>query len=183
MKIIIVGAGICGLTAALSLHRAGFAPVIYEAATRMTPLGVGINVLPHAVRELAELGLLDELRRLGVEIDELVYLTRHGRRIWREPRGLAAGYAWPQIAIHRGELQMLLLEATVARLGTDAVRFGQALIDVKTADDGASAVFVDRSSGHPPTPSRPPSCWLPTVSTRWRAGSSIPMKGRPSGTA
>jgi len=147
MRIVIAGAGICGLTAALSLHGAGFAPVVYEAATRMTPLGVGVNVLPHAVRELAGLGLLDELRRLGVEIDELVYLTRHGGRIWREPRGLAAGYAWPQIAVHRGALQMLLLQATQDRLGPDAVRFGHALVDVKSAYDATSATFVDRSNG------------------------------------
>jgi 2-polyprenyl-6-methoxyphenol hydroxylase-like FAD-dependent oxidoreductase len=147
MRIVIVGAGICGLTAALSLHRAGFAPVVYEATSRLAPLGVGINVLPHAVRELADLGLLNALRTLGVEIDELVYLTRHGKRLWREPRGLAAGYAWPQVAVHRGALQMMLLGEVQARLGPDVVRSGQTLVGVDAAADGASAAFVDRSSG------------------------------------
>ncbi len=147
MKIIIVGAGICGLTAALSLHRGGFEPQIHEAAATLKPLGVGINLLPHAVRELAGLGLLDDLRRLGVEIDELVYLTKDGRRIWREPRGLAAGYAWPQIAIHRGELQMLLARTVQARLGVDAIRFGRSLTDLETVDGGAKALFLDRETG------------------------------------
>jgi 2-polyprenyl-6-methoxyphenol hydroxylase-like FAD-dependent oxidoreductase len=147
MKIVIVGAGICGLAAALSLHKAGFAPVVYEAVANPAPLGVGINVLPHAVRELADLGLLEDLRGLGVEIDELAYFTKDGRRVWREPRGLAAGYAWPQIAIHRGELQMFLMRAVQARLGPDAVRFGQVLVDLETDDIGATARFLDRSTG------------------------------------
>ncbi len=149
MKIVIVGAGICGLTAALSLHKAGFEPQIYEAASALKPLGVGINLLPHAVRELADLGLLDDLRRLGVEIDELVYLTKDGRRIWREPRGLAAGYAWPQIAVHRGELQMLLARTVQARLGPDAIRFGHSLTDLETSDGGSRAWFLDRETGGP----------------------------------
>ncbi len=149
MDIVIVGAGIVGLTAALGLHQAGFRPVVYEAVTKIAPLGVGINVLPHAVRELTDLGLLDELRTLGVEIDELVYLTKDGRRIWREPRGLAAGYAWPQIAIHRGALQMFLLRHVLARLGPDSVRFGRALVDLETTDAGAVARFVDRATGAP----------------------------------
>lgn len=147
MKIIIVGAGIGGLTAALSLHAAGFRPVVFEAVARMAPLGVGINVLPHATREFAELGLLPDLRAAGVEIDELVYLTKHGKRIWQEPRGLAAGYDWPQIAIHRGRLQMLLLDKVLERLGPDAVRFGHALEDLEAGDDSVTARFADRASG------------------------------------
>jgi 2-polyprenyl-6-methoxyphenol hydroxylase-like FAD-dependent oxidoreductase len=71
MNVVIVGAGVCGLTTALCLHQAGFAPVVCEAVSRMAPLGVGINILPHAVRELTDLGLLADLRALGVEIDEL----------------------------------------------------------------------------------------------------------------
>jgi 2-polyprenyl-6-methoxyphenol hydroxylase-like FAD-dependent oxidoreductase len=147
MKIAIVGAGIAGLTTALSLHAAGLSCIVFEAVAEPAPLGVGLNVLPHAMRELTELGLLPELRRAGVEIDELVYMTRHGKRIWREPRGLAAGYEWPQIAIHRGELQMLLLRAVQARLGPEAVRFGHALSDLEIRPASVVAHFSRRESG------------------------------------
>jgi 2-polyprenyl-6-methoxyphenol hydroxylase-like FAD-dependent oxidoreductase len=93
------------------------------------------------MRELAELGLLDDLRSAGVEIDELVYLTKYGRPIWQEPRGLAAGYRWPQVAIHRGRLQMLLLDQVRRRLGPDAVRFGQRVASVETDDGGVRVQF------------------------------------------
>ena len=147
MRVIIIGGGISGLATALSLEAAGFRPVVYEAVTKPEPLGVGINLLPHAMRELTELGLLAALREAGVEIEELVYLTKDGRDIWQEPRGLAAGYRWPQIAIHRGKLQMLLLARVQERLGPDAVRFGHTLADVESSETGAVAYFVDRASG------------------------------------
>src|SRR6516165_3571327 len=119
MQVIIIGAGVAGLATALSLAEIGLTPVVHEAVETPAPLGVGINLLPHAMRELSKLGLQDELGATGVAIDELVYLTKYGRQIWREPRGLAAGYRWPQIAIHRGELQMLLLARVRERLGPD----------------------------------------------------------------
>ena len=125
LEIAIAGGGIVGLTAALSLHAAGFRPTVYEAVSVPAPLGVGVNLLPHAVRELAELGLLADLLEIGVAIDELNYLTAGVDLVWHEPRGLVAGYNWPQIAIHRGQLQMLLLAKVRARLGADAIRMGQ----------------------------------------------------------
>lgn len=147
MRILIVGAGIGGLTAALSLHAAGFQPLVLEAVAKPAPLGVGINLLPHATRELTELGLLGDLQRIGVDMRALVYLTRYGREIWREPRGLDAGYAWPQIAVHRGRLQMLLLEKVRERLGPDAVRFDHALTDFELHDDDVTAYFAGRDGG------------------------------------
>jgi 5-methylphenazine-1-carboxylate 1-monooxygenase len=92
LRIAIVGGGIVGLTAALSLAKVGFKPVVYEAVRIPQPLGVGINVLPHAVREMAELGLLEKLVSLGVPITDLVYRMADGRMVWHEPRGLQAGY-------------------------------------------------------------------------------------------
>src|SRR5436190_2389810 len=115
MRVVIVGAGIGGLTTALSLHAAGIDAQVHEAAPELRPLGVGINVLPHAVRELTELGLADRLAAAGVPTAALVYANRHGQEIWREPRGIAAGYRWPQYSIHRGTLQMLMLEAVHER--------------------------------------------------------------------
>lgn len=147
MRIAIVGGGIAGLTAALSLNAVGFKPAVFEAASRPAPLGVGINVLPHAMREFTALGLLDDVRRLGVEIQELRYLTRYGREIWREPRGTAAGYAWPQVAIHRGELQMLLLSKVLERLGPDAVKFDRSLTDLELHENSVTAQFTSRAGG------------------------------------
>ena len=147
LRIAIVGGGIVGLTAALSLHKLGFRPTVYEAVRKAQPLGVGINVLPHAVREMAELGLLDKLVRLGVPITDLTYRMADGRVVWHEPRGLQAGYGWPQVAVHRGRLQMLLIDEVQAALGPDAVRFGHALVGLQQLPQGARLQFIDRDSG------------------------------------
>ncbi|BCJ28252.1 flavin-dependent oxidoreductase [Actinocatenispora sera] len=133
--VLVAGAGIAGLTAALSLATAGRPARVFDPVRRFTPLGVGINLQPHAVRELTELGLAGELAGIGMPIEECVHVDRHGNRIWSEPRGTAAGYRWPQYAVHRGQLQMLLLAAVTARLGADAVRPGTAVVDFT---DGAA---------------------------------------------
>ncbi len=139
MNMVVVGAGIGGLTAALSLKAAGIDRVqVLESAARIEPLGVGINVLPHAVRELAELGLADQLETIGVRTAELAYYDRHGSRIWAEPRGLEAGYHWPQYSVHRGHLQLLLLNAVRERLGADAVTCGARVRSVRTDGEGAT---------------------------------------------
>ena len=106
--IAIVGAGIGGLTLALGLHQAGISCRVYESAPEIKPLGVGINLLPHAVKELSELGLEDTLAEIGIKTSQLAYYNRHGQQIWVEPRGRAAGYDWPQFSIHRGALPTLV---------------------------------------------------------------------------
>ena len=111
MTVLIAGGGIGGLTLALSLHQIGVPCRIFESVPELKPLGVGINVLPHACRELIELGLLDKLDAAGVRTKELAYFSKHGKPIWSEPRGLDAGYKWPQFSIHRGILQQILLDA------------------------------------------------------------------------
>jgi len=140
-RIIVVGAGIGGLTTALSLHEIGARVDVFESVHEVRPLGVGINLLPHAVRELDALGLLESLRRRSVEPTSLVYCSRHGQEIWREKRGSAAGYAWPQLSIHRGELQDVLLSAFVERVGSDHLHLGHRLVRVDADDTHASAVF------------------------------------------
>ncbi len=123
MRIVIAGAGIAGLTTALSLHAAGLDDVVVlEAAARVRPLGVGINLLPHAVRELTELGLGDAVCTAGLRTGALSYRNRFGQEIWTEPRGKAAGYEWPQMSVHRGRLLMVLLDAVRERLGEDCVQ-------------------------------------------------------------
>ena len=128
MRVVIAGAGIGGLTLALSLHAAGIVCVIHEAVAELKPLGVGINLLPHAVRELTELGLAERLSEAGIATEALVYANRFGQEIWREPRGRFAGYNWPQYSIHRGTLQMLLADAVRERLGPTAILFGSRAI-------------------------------------------------------
>src|ERR1700761_9015953 len=117
MTVLIAGGGIGGLTLALSLHQVGVAAKVFESVPELKPLGVGINLLPHAVRELTELGLHDALARVAVPTAELAYYSKLGQRIWSEPRGLAAGYHWPQFSVHRGTLQLLLLATVRDRLG------------------------------------------------------------------
>ncbi|MGW2631587.1 flavin-dependent oxidoreductase [Streptomyces chattanoogensis] len=149
MTVLIAGAGIGGLTAALSLHAAGADAIVVESAREIRPLGVGINLLPHAVRELTELGLGEDLAALGVATAEHVYSDRFGNEIFTEPRGTAQGYRWPQYSVHRGELQMLLLDAVRERLGADAVRSGARLVGFDESGEAGTvrARLLDRETG------------------------------------
>jgi 2-polyprenyl-6-methoxyphenol hydroxylase-like FAD-dependent oxidoreductase len=141
--VIIVGAGVGGLVLALSLHQAGIACRVYEAIGEIKPLGVGINLLPHAARELDELGLLPVLDTLGVHTKESIFFTRHGQFIYSEPAGKAAGYAWPQYSIHRGDLQMALLAATRERLGADSVVTDHRAVRVEQEGDVVTVHMTD----------------------------------------
>jgi 5-methylphenazine-1-carboxylate 1-monooxygenase len=137
--VLIIGAGIAGLTAALSLHAVGIDCRVVDRVRELTPVGVGINLQPHAVRELTELGLGDQLTEHGVATAEVVHFDRFGNRIWSEPRGVAAGYRWPQYSIHRGTLQALLLAAVRDRLGVDSVRTDLTFEAGTETADGVSA--------------------------------------------
>jgi 2-polyprenyl-6-methoxyphenol hydroxylase-like FAD-dependent oxidoreductase len=147
MTVLIAGAGIGGLTLALSLHQAGIEARVFESVEALEPLGVGINLLPHAVRELTELGLADELAATAIPTSTLAYFSKRGQPIWSEPRGLAAGYNWPQFSIHRGELQMILYRAVLARLGPDAVATGHHLAGFEESGGGVVAHFTERRTG------------------------------------
>ena len=149
MRVLIAGGGIGGLTTALCLHEAGIEAVVYESASALRELGVGINLLPHAVRELSALGMEPALASAAIETQALAYYTRHGRPIWQEPRGRAAGYRWPQFSIHRGRLLMILARAVRERLGASSIRTGHGLADFEQDDDGVTAQFVDPASGRP----------------------------------
>ena len=146
-KAIIVGGGIGGLVTALFLHRAGFAVEIYESAREVKPLGVGINLLPHSVRVLRDLGLQEELAATGIETAELRYVNKFGQLIWQEARGIAAGYAVPQYSIHRGELQMILFRKVMSTLPEGSVRTGFTLTSFDQAGGAVSARFDDRDGG------------------------------------
>lgn len=147
MTVLIAGAGIAGLTTALSLHQIGIACRVFEAVDSIEPLGVGINTLPHAVRELTELGLRDDLTAAAVPTAELAYYSARGQRIWSEPRGEAAGYRWPQFSIHRGALQTILLRAVRAR--SIPVLTGHALTGWTESETAVRTHFVNRRTGEP----------------------------------
>src|ERR1700712_235831 len=144
MTVLIAGGGMGGVTLALSLHQIGVPAKVFESVSELRPLGVGINVLPHAVRELIELGLMDKLDAAGVRTKELSYFSKHGKPIWTEPRGLEAGYNWPQISIHRGILHHILLDAVKERLGEDSVLTSHHLANFTDTPDGVTANFIDK---------------------------------------
>jgi len=147
MEVIVVGGGIGGLTMALSLHQAGIAVRVYEAVPYLAPLGVGINLQPTAVRELTELGLGDVLARAGIATHALSYFNKFGQLIYTEKRGLAAGYKWPQYSIHRGQLQLLLLQAVRERIGDENFRDGLRFVAFTQNRNRVTARFRDSTSG------------------------------------
>ena len=142
--VLIVGGGIAGLATALSLHAEGIDVAVRESVPEVQPLGVGINLLPHAVRELDALGVFDELESVGIASTTLAYFSARGQLIWEESRGRAAGYQWPQLSLHRGTLQMVLHLTAVERLGADRVVPGRHLTAIDHHDSGATAHFECR---------------------------------------
>jgi 2-polyprenyl-6-methoxyphenol hydroxylase-like FAD-dependent oxidoreductase len=151
MKAIIVGGGIGGLTTALMLRARGISCELFEQSDTIRELGVGINTLPHAIRELAGLGLLQKLDDVAIRTDQLFYLTRHGQQVWHEKRGLDAGHDVPQFSIHRGRLQSVIHRAVEERLGRDAIHTGCRLGAFTQDEGGVSAYFFDRAGCHTKT--------------------------------
>src|ERR1051326_7806723 len=148
MKVIIVGGGIGGLVAALMLHARGIDCEVFEQADAVRELGVGINTLPHAIKELAELGLLPRLDDVGIRTFELIYTNRLRQEVWREPRGLDAGYDVPQFSIHRGRVQGAIYQTVRARLGESRIHTGHRLGAFTQDEGGVTAYFFDRSGSH-----------------------------------
>jgi len=147
MRVIIAGGGIGGLTAALALHQRGIEAHVFEQSRSVRELGVGINTLPHAIKELAGLNLLAALDETAIRTHELIYKNSHGQEILRQLRGLDAGYDYPQFSIHRGKLQKTILDHAVAVLGAGKIHAGHRLIRFSQDDDGVRAVFEDRQTG------------------------------------
>lgn len=147
MEIAIIGGGIAGLALAIGLHRRGVPSRVFEAAPEVRELGVGITLLPHAMREIAELGLLEAIGASGVETQASEFYNRFGQKLYSEPRGLAAGYAYPEVAINRGRLHSLLFKEAVGRLGADRVLADRALVDLEQDETGVTLRFKQTSSG------------------------------------
>jgi 2-polyprenyl-6-methoxyphenol hydroxylase-like FAD-dependent oxidoreductase len=145
--VIIVGAGIGGLTLGLALHACGIPCRIFESTAEIKAVGVGINLLPHAAKELAALGLEPALAKVAIATTDATFFNRFGQLIYQEPLGLAAGYEHPQFSIHRGDLQMVLLEAFLARAGSDRLVTNSHCIAVEQDESGVGVVFSDGPSG------------------------------------
>lgn len=143
LDVLIIGAGIGGLTLALALHRVGIRCRLYEGAPEFKPLGVGLNLLPHAIRELGELGIVERLVEKGIPTQEYCFYTSRGQHVYSEPRGKFAGYEWPQVSIHRADLHTVLVEAVLDRLGHDAIVFGHRCVAVDQDGDEAIVHFGD----------------------------------------
>jgi 5-methylphenazine-1-carboxylate 1-monooxygenase len=148
--VIVVGGGIGGLTLALELHRVGVPVRVFEAVPEVAQVGVGITVLPHATRVLAELGLLDELTARGIPTVESVFYNRFGQFVWSEPTGTHAGLRWPQMAMHRADLYDVLLAAARERLGDGRLTFGARFVRAEQDGDAVHAHFERVAEGPGP---------------------------------
>ncbi len=147
MKGLIAGAGLVGLTLALMLHRRGVESVIFEQASEIREVGVGINILPHAIKELAGLDLLSKLDAAGIRTKELHYVSRFGQKVWSEKRGTDAGFEFPQFSMHRGRLQQVIHDEVIAKLGPGAIRAGLKLQGFVQDEGGVVAHFTDAKFG------------------------------------
>jgi 2-polyprenyl-6-methoxyphenol hydroxylase-like FAD-dependent oxidoreductase len=144
VDVLIIGGGIGGQTLALTLHAAGLGCRVFEAASEIKPLGVGINLLPHAMRELTALGVQPALARVAIEPKEFAYFTHNGQFIFSEPCGVHADYPYPHYSIHRGDLLMVLYGAARERIGDENIVCNRRCIRVEQDDTSATALFVDR---------------------------------------
>lgn len=140
-EIAIIGGGVAGLALALGLHQRGFKCTVYEAAPEVKEIGVGITLLPHAMRELTALGLGDAIAQSAIENTECRFYNRFGQMLYSEPRGRFGGYAYPEFGIHRGRLHRILFDAAVARLGAAAIRTNCQLVDLNPGDDNVALTF------------------------------------------
>ncbi len=147
MSILIIGGGIAGLTFALGLKQRGIACRVFEAAPEVKELGVGITLLPHGVREFANLGLAEKLQAVGIENRESAFFNHHGQFIYKEPRGKLAGYPFPEIGMHRGKLHRILYEAALAALGPENMLTDHQCVKIEQDDGGVTAYFRQTSSG------------------------------------
>ena len=154
MEIVIIGGGIAGLALAIGLHRRGILSRVYEGAPEVREIGVGITLLPHAMREIDSLGLLDEIRANGIETLTSAFYNRFGQNLYSEPRGVAAGYVLPEVAINRGKLHAILYKEAVARLGGDRIVPDRTFLGLDQDADGVTLRFKQTSDGSEMVPVR-----------------------------
>lgn len=147
-RVIVAGGGIGGLATALTLHQIGVPCIVFEAVREMRPLGVGINLQPNAVRELYDLDITErDLDRVGLPAREWALVGLNGNDIYSEPRGILAGYEWPQYAVHRGRFHMLLHKLVVERIGPEAVQLGSRVTGYRKNPDSSVSAQIEHEAG------------------------------------
>jgi len=120
---------------------------VYEGAPVVRELGVGITLLPHAMRELTALGLGEPLSAQGIENGESCFFNRFGQLIYSEPRGRAGGYPVPEIGIHRGRLHLSLWREATDRLGADRLLADHQCVGLEQNDRRVTLYFRSAASG------------------------------------
>jgi 2-polyprenyl-6-methoxyphenol hydroxylase-like FAD-dependent oxidoreductase len=147
MTIAIIGAGIAGLSLALNLKQKGIPARVFERVPEVSEIGVGITLLPHAMREFTALGLGDALQARGIENLESCFYNRFGQLLYKEPRGKYAGYQYPEVGIHRGKLHLVLFNAARDRLGAAAITTNRTCVGVEQDATGVTVRFTETTSG------------------------------------
>lgn len=146
-NVIVAGAGIGGLTAALALARSGFRVIVLEQAQRLEETGAGIQLSPNATRVLIDLGLAERLRpHVMAPLSLRVLAARSGREIVRMPLAEAPQrYGAPYWIIHRGDLQAVLADAVSQDLDV-SLKLGIRMEDFATHPHGVT-VSAQASGG------------------------------------
>ena len=139
MRIAIIGGGIGGLTAALTLRQCGFEPRVFEQAPELLEVGAAILMWPNAMRVLDRLGVADEVRQHGGILEQGVSLDQHGKRLYqiRLP-----STDLPAVALHRADLQQILAQA----LPPEAILLGRVFANWEQQAETIVARFSDGSA-------------------------------------
>jgi salicylate hydroxylase len=141
--IMVVGAGIGGLAAALSLQRAGHRVRVYEQADTLGEVGAGLSISPNGALGLAALGVIDEFRRVAYAPDfQVVRHYQTGRILAQVPRGerLEERYGERYYVVHRADLHTVLAKAVLTN-DPKSILTGRRFVDMHQDDQGVSVRF------------------------------------------
>jgi 2-polyprenyl-6-methoxyphenol hydroxylase-like FAD-dependent oxidoreductase len=134
-RILIIGAGIGGLTTAIALRQAGVDAHVFERAAELKELGAGIGLSPNAIRVLKHLGLMQQVLEKGTVIETATTYATTGKIIGTLP---THGTDVPGVCLHRADLQQLLWSA----LPQEAVHLGEQFLEFKQTAHAITCSFA-----------------------------------------